>query len=202
MGNMGNMGDMGDMGDMECPSVRLLLLSAIGAWLVVAGCKSSERKGNEDETNLSSATVTGTAESAEVAPLVRVAWWNDQEVVNNLGLTPAQRKVMDELLTAHMKQRALLRQPQPGDPSTLWELLIKGSREDAEAAANDMMLRSMEPRRHMLELKIGVLFAMTDTQRQKFGTSYPHLIRRPWVVGGDGGRRRSRPPSTDSIETH
>ncbi len=118
-------------------------------------------------------------EQTEQGPL-RNIWWNQEDVVEKLGLGQSQRTTMD---TVFKKFRREIRQDQERNPvlrEAFNEALRQGRWQEARRLNQELaeLMGSRVAAQPML--KIEILSLLTSEQLATFGAEYDHLYHRPW----------------------
>lgn len=124
----------------------------------------------------------------------RQIWWNSDEIVKALELSPEQRAAMDDAL-GDMLRKVLARELESEmlrERAVLQEALDQRRWDTARGAAQRLEeLRGYPARRH-LELKVEAFSILTDGQWETLRADLGHLLVQPWVRLGRIGS--VRPP--------
>jgi len=106
-------------------------------------------------------------------------WWNDSLIVDDLGLSKAQRQQMDAAYQRYWNTTEPLRREAVSQRPYL-QALEAGDWKAAKKASDEWLAASQKPIRAMIELKLAVLPLLTSKQRETVAEKYPRLIRRNW----------------------
>ena len=182
---------------------RRTLIETAPAWVGVVffvfifACSEAEapgeaRQNSEPETAAAASEPPGTgAESPSPAEKRRRArraedlskriWWNQEAVIEKLGLEEAQRRRMDELFHAFVERDERLRERQKELVETFYTRLESGDWEGAERAINALAADRAEQVKDQPLMKIEVIELLTPEQLSRFQAEYPNLFRQPWL---------------------
>jgi Spy/CpxP family protein refolding chaperone len=130
---------------------------------------------------------------AQSAPLTERAWWNQQELIDGLGLTAEQRAKMDTLLTNAIETQRAAQQQQREQQKALKDALEAGNWEAARHAANAAADGITTNWRTQTALKIDILAMLDANQQQLVASQYRQLLRQTSVLGRLRGEARRRP---------
>ena len=185
------------------------LIAVLRMWLaavVMSGLIACERDTASSDSGSSAAPAaagaTGRRPHAQLpaaapsAPLAARAWWNQDDMIEALSLTPEQRAKMDALLLQSMEAQRAAQHRQREQQRALREALDAGKWDAARQAADAAADSITAAWRAQIVLKIDVL-ALLDPDQQRLVTSrYRHVLRQMSVLSrrrADGRRQLPTP---------
>ncbi|MEO1087654.1 MAG: hypothetical protein AAFY88_25750 [Acidobacteriota bacterium] len=135
-------------------------------------------------------TPTAPAKDADLASKM---WWNQSKKVAELGLSDAQRTVMDAAVRRFLEDRAQAIRDQKGAFSAYGDALASGDQAAIEARGAALSAAMATPLEGQVAMMAEVTGVLEAPQRQLLVERYPKLLSRLWIRSGRGvdlGRAR------------
>ncbi len=157
--------------------------------LALPGLAPAQEQGEQDQ-----APTTGKRLKQTEQGLLRNIWWNQQEVVDKLALTQAQRAAMDAVFKSFRQERQVAQERNPILREAFAEALGQGRWQEARRLNQETAELAGDRVAAQPELKIDILSLLTTEQLATFGAEYEHLYQRPWFrrMTMGSGRQRSQ----------
>ncbi len=128
--------------------------------------------------------------------LLRNIWWNQEDVIEKLGLAQSQRAAMDTVFKRFRLQRLEAQERNPVLREAFTEALRQGKWQQARSLNQETAELAGARVAAQPALKIEILSLLTTEQFATFDAEYEHLYQRPWFrrmnIGGDRTRGRTR----------
>lgn len=148
------------------------------------------RRQRDETTPVSSPADERAEAERRLERLTGFIWWNNEEMVERLGLTEEQRATLDQML--HDRYWALRenRDRRQAVQDEFRDAVAAGDWTRAEETADRLAALEADAERFDTDFVLSGLQLLDADQRAKLATDHPHLVERPWLIMRRLGGRR------------
>lgn len=124
----------------------------------------------------------------DAGPVAKTLWWNDPVIVQEIGLSQAQRSKMDAAY-AEYEEKAEAARKNRGGQRDFVEALETGQWDRARTLLDTWADVQTNPQYAMGEMKLELLQLLSQKQLDELVKDYPRVVRRQWRPAVSWGAR-------------
>lgn len=186
------------------PWAASLLIAVAVAGLGACGQTGTE-KAQSTQTESSTQQTTTPPQPAKQTPkaqpatdeertqrLLKVIWWNSDQMVQQLSLTDSQRAQLDALLGEYLTQLRTGREQRKELQDELNSAAREADWTKADEVAEQLAQHEAATSKTQTGFRLRGLKLLTGEQLKTITETYPHLVENPWVRFGAIRRAQQR----------